>query len=188
MEGFFLSKVVSYFFYISKAAKLRFRATITNVWKEAYWSVTFAQLFLSFLVYAEERNAIEICSYNPWLFSSPINNWLHRQLKFMKRVNGKICAHSRCLKLGSPGKIVRKLDKAKSHIFRICPPQTKQWPFSSSKNPYFQNGAKCETSLEKMAFICMKIRKKIQRLRTHLCFKMELGNGLLNFIVSCFFS
>lgn len=124
----------------------------------------------------------------PDYFSVPLVTDCSRQLKFMIRVNGKICAHSRCLKLGSPGKIVRKLDKAKSHIFRICQPQTKQWPFSSSKNPYFPNGAKCETSLEKMAFICMKISKKFQRLRTHLCFKMELGNGLLNFIVSCFFS
>ena len=99
----------------------------------------------------------------PDYFSIPSVTDRSRQLKFMIRVNGKICAHSRCLKLGSLGKIVRKLDKAKSHIFRICRPQTKQGPFSSSKNPYFQNGAKCETSLEKMAFISMKIRTKISK-------------------------
>ena len=32
-------------------------------------------------------------------------------------------------------------------------------PFPSSKNPHFQNEAKCTTCLEKMSFICMRIMK-----------------------------
>ena len=32
--------------------------------------------------------------------------------------------------------------------------------FPSSKNSYFQNEAKCKTFLEKMSFICRKMKKK----------------------------
>ena len=34
--------------------------------------------------------------------------------------------------------------------------------FPSSKNSYFQNEAKCKTFLEKMSFICRKMKKKNQ--------------------------
>ena len=58
-------------------------------------------------------------------------------------------------------------------------------PLSSSKNPLFQNEARCTTFLVKMSFLCMRMKNDfhIKGLAPTLVLKQrlgELGNGLFN--------
>ena len=60
----------------------------------------------------------------------------------------------------------------------------------SSKNPHFQNAAKCTTCLVKMSFICMRMKNyfisKAELLTSFSCRGPgELGNGLLSYQFWC---
>ena len=64
----------------------------------------------------------------------------------------------------------------------------KKRPFPSSKNPHFQNEAKCETFLVKMSFIRMRIKNVFTSLALYLASLWNRGlrqprNGLLKVIL-----
>ena len=70
---------------------------------------------------------------------------------------------------------------------QIFPPNR---PLPSSKNPHFQNEARCTTFLVKMSFICMRMKNDfhIKGWPPTLVLNrgpVELGNGLLRMVLYC---
>ena len=70
---------------------------------------------------------------------------------------------------------------------QIFPPNR---PLPSSKNPHFQNEARCTTFLVKMSFICMRMKNDfhIKGWPPTLVLNRgpgELGNGLLRLVLYC---
>ena len=64
-------------------------------------------------------------------------------------------------------------------------------PLPSSKNPHFQNEARCTTFLVKMSFLCMRMKNDfhIKDWAPTLVLKQrpgELGNGLFNIVFYAF--